>query len=69
MGAAHLMTGYKEGLPGLIKQSAAEAIWVKCMIHTYIYVHALHSVDPKLVKMTVGYGISHTPTKIHIPYN
>jgi hypothetical protein len=34
--------------------------------HTYII---LHSIDPKLVKMTVRYGISHTATKIHIPYN
>jgi hypothetical protein len=28
----------------------------------------LHSLDPKLVKMTVGCGISHTDTKTHIQY-
>jgi hypothetical protein len=33
-------------------------------INTYI-----QPVDPKLVRMTVGYGINHTPTKIYIPYN
>jgi hypothetical protein len=32
-----------------------------------LFIHVLHSVDPKLVKMTVGYGISHTATKP--PYN
>jgi hypothetical protein len=35
-------------------------------IHTYII---LHSMDPKLAKMTVGCGISHTITKTHIQYN
>jgi hypothetical protein len=29
----------------------------------------LHSLDPKLVKMTVGCGISHTNTKTHTRYN
>jgi hypothetical protein len=29
----------------------------------------LHSMDPKLVRMTVGCGISHTITKTHIQYN
>jgi hypothetical protein len=29
----------------------------------------LHIIDHTLVKMTVGYGISRTATKIHIPYN
>jgi hypothetical protein len=28
----------------------------------------LHSLDPKLVKMTVGCGICHTITKTHIQY-
>jgi hypothetical protein len=28
----------------------------------------LHSLDPELVKMTVGCGISHTITKTHIQY-
>jgi hypothetical protein len=31
--------------------------------------HTLHTMDPKSVKMTVGYGINHTATKTHIPYN
>jgi hypothetical protein len=31
--------------------------------HTYI--HTLHSMDPKLVKMTAGCGISHTIIKTH----
>jgi hypothetical protein len=29
----------------------------------------LHSLDPKLVKMTAGCGTSHTNTKTHIQYN
>jgi hypothetical protein len=29
----------------------------------------LHYMDPELVKMTVGCGISHTITKTHIQYN
>jgi hypothetical protein len=28
----------------------------------------LHSLDPKLVKMTVGYGTSYTNIKTHIQY-
>jgi hypothetical protein len=28
----------------------------------------LHPMDPKLVRMTVGCGISHTITKTHIQY-
>jgi hypothetical protein len=35
----------------------------------YITLHTLHSLDPKLVRMTVGCGISHTNTKTHIQYN
>jgi hypothetical protein len=31
-------------------------------IHTYIHYITLHSMDPKLAKMTVGCGISHTIT-------
>jgi hypothetical protein len=41
-------------------------IYIHTRTHTYI---ALHSMDPKSVKITVGYGISHTATKIHITYN
>jgi hypothetical protein len=33
--------------------------------HSLHYI-TLHSMDPKLVKMTVGCGISHTITKTHI---
>jgi hypothetical protein len=29
----------------------------------------LHSLDPRLARMTVGCGISHTNTKTHIQYN
>jgi hypothetical protein len=33
--------------------------------HTYIHTY-IHTVDPGLVRMTVGYGIGHTPTRIRI---
>jgi hypothetical protein len=36
--------------------------------NTYIHTYT-NSVDPKLGSVTVGYGISYTPTKIQIPNN
>jgi hypothetical protein len=33
------------------------------------YTHTLHSLDPKLVKMTVGCGICHINTKTYVQFN
>jgi hypothetical protein len=35
----------------------------------FTFTFTLHSLDPRLIKMTVGCGISHTNTKTHIRYN
>jgi hypothetical protein len=32
---------------------------------TYIHTYTVHSMDPTLVKVTVGYVISHTATEVH----
>jgi hypothetical protein len=37
--------------------------------HIHTYIHTLHSIDPKLVRMIVGYGLNQAATKIHITYN
>jgi hypothetical protein len=41
------------------------AVITMCALH-YI---ALHSMDPKLVKMTVGCGIYNINTKTYVQYN
>jgi hypothetical protein len=40
--------------------------WAK--FQDFLHYITLHSLDPKLVKMTVGCGTSHTNTKTHIQY-
>jgi hypothetical protein len=35
------------------------------VLHTYIHIHTLHSMDPELVNMTVGCGISHSYKNIY----
>jgi hypothetical protein len=53
-----------------LKELECEAMdWIKLAkgvvkwqaLHTYI-----HSMDPKLVEATIGYGTSHTTVKAHI---
>jgi hypothetical protein len=43
----------------------AEVVTLLTYIHIHTYI-TLHSMDPKLAKMTVGCGISHTVTKTHM---
>jgi hypothetical protein len=42
--------------------------FIECIIPGYGMLITLHSLDPKLVKMTAGYGTSHTNIKTHIQY-
>jgi hypothetical protein len=37
--------------------------------HTLLCMHTLHSMDPKLVEVTVGCGTSHTTIRTHIQYS
>jgi hypothetical protein len=48
--------------------TALRTLLVEYEVFTDMYI-TLHSMDPNLVKMTVGCGISHTINKTHIKYN
>jgi hypothetical protein len=51
--------------------SAMSSVSIHLNTHIADHYHyiTLHSLDPRLVRMTVGCGISHTNTKAHIQYN
>jgi hypothetical protein len=60
---------YKSLKSELHLPSKKTTLMLHAYIHTHTYIHTLHSMDPKLVNMTIGRGITHTITKTHIHYN
>jgi hypothetical protein len=68
MQGIHVQQGHFHNL--LCSRWGLFMIFLACGIVNYtVHYITLHSMDPKLVKMTVGCGIRHTITKTHIQYN